>query len=92
MIVEKVLNNNVVVVSFDFLGHGDDKTDFSFFTLSLCIEYLEEVIKYTKDKYNVPVCLFGSGFGGYVILIDLLEVISIYIRLFCCVLLLIFAK
>ena len=77
-----LLNNNVGVVSFDFPGHGDDKTDFSLFTLSLCIEYLEEVFKYTKDKYNVPVCLFGSGFGGYVILIDLLEVISIYIRLF----------
>ncbi len=63
-----LLNNNVGVVSFDFPGHGDDKTYFSLFNLSLCIEYLEEVIKYTKDNYNVPICLFGSSFGGYVIL------------------------
>ena len=63
-----LINNNIGVVSFDFPGHGDDKTDFSLFNLSLCIKYLEEVIKYAKDKYNVPICLFGSSFGGYVIL------------------------
>ena len=63
-----LLNKNIGVVSFDFPGHGDDKTDFSFFNLSLCIEYLEEVIEYVKNKYNVPICLFGSSFGGFVIL------------------------
>ena len=68
-----LLNNNIGVVSFDFPGHCDDKTDFSLFNLSLCIEYLEEVIKYTKDKYNVPICLFGSSFGGYVILNKLIR-------------------
>ena len=26
-----LLNKNIGVVSFDFPGHGDDKTDFSFF-------------------------------------------------------------
>ena len=26
-----LLNNNVGVISFDFPGHGDDKTDFSLF-------------------------------------------------------------
>lgn len=68
-----LLNNNVGVISFDFPGHGDDKTDFSLFNLSLCIEYLKEVIKSTKDKYNVPICLFGSSFGGYVILSRLIR-------------------
>ena len=63
-----LLNNNISVVSFDFPGHGDDKTPFSLFNLSLCIEYLEEVIKYIKNKYNVPICLFGSSFGGFVVL------------------------
>ena len=63
-----LLNNNIGVVSFDFPGHGDDKTPFSLFNLSLCIEYLEEVIKYIKNKYNVPICLFGSSFGGFVVL------------------------
>ena len=63
-----LLNNNIGVVSFDFPGHGDDQTPFSLFNLSLCIEYLEEVIKYIKNKYNVPICLFGSSFGGFVVL------------------------
>ena len=63
-----LLNNNIGVVSFDFPGHGNDKTPFSLFNLSLCIEYLEEVIKYIKNKYNVPICLFGSSFGGFVVL------------------------
>ena len=63
-----LLKNNVGFIAFDFPGHGDDKTDFSFFSLNLCLECLEKVICYVKNKYNVPICLFGSSFGGFVVL------------------------
>lgn len=70
----KSLNDlKIGLISFDFPGHGDDTTDFSKFSLNLCITYLEETIKKTKDKYNVPIYLFGSSFGGFVILNKILK-------------------
>ena len=62
-----LLTNKIGIISFDFPGHGEDKTDFVYFNLSLCISYLEEMIDYVKIKYNVPIYLFGSSFGGCVI-------------------------
>ena len=48
-----LLTNKIGIISFDFPGHGEDKTDFVYFNLSLCISYLEEMIDYVKIKYNV---------------------------------------
>ena len=68
-----LLTNKIGIISFDFPGHGEDKTDFVYFNLSLCISYLEEMIDYVKIKYNVPIYLFGSSFGGFVILNKLIK-------------------
>ena len=68
-----LLTNKIGIISFDFPGHGEDKTDFLYFNLSLCISYLEEMIDYVKIKYNVPIYLFGSSFGGFVILNKLIK-------------------
>ena len=65
---DDLLKNKIGIISFDFPGHGEDKTDFSLFNLNLCITYLEEMITYVKTKYNVPIYLFGCSFGGFVIL------------------------
>ncbi len=70
---ENLLNENIGIVSFDFPGHGEDNTDFSDFDLSLCITYLDRVIQYVKDKYNVPIYLFGCSFGGFVILNKIIQ-------------------
>lgn len=70
---EELLKFNIGVVSFDFPGHGEDTTDFSSFDLSLCISYLEKVIQYIKEKYHVPISLFGCSFGGFVILNKLIN-------------------
>ncbi len=70
---KNLIQHNIGIIAFDFPGHGADKTDFSKFDLSLCISYLNEVIKYVISNYNVPICLFGSSFGGFVILNRLLE-------------------
>lgn len=64
----RLLVSNLGIYSFDFPGHGKDNTDFSKFNLKLCISYLNKVIGYVKEKYNVPIYLFGSSFGGFVIL------------------------
>ena len=60
-------NNNIGIISFDFPCHGEDKQENSYFTLDNCINYLDSVINYSK-KYNVPILLIGSSFGGYIIL------------------------
>lgn len=70
---DDLLKNKIGIISFDFPGHGEDKTDFSHFNLSLCISYLEEMITYAKTKYNVPIYLFGCSFGGFVILNKLIQ-------------------
>ena len=70
---DDLLKNKIGIISFDFPGHGEDKTDFSLFNLSLCITYLEEIITYVKTKYNVPIYLFGCSFGGFVILNKLMQ-------------------
>lgn len=68
-----LLKENIGVIAFDFPGHGNDETDFSSFDLGLCITYLEEMITYVKNKYNVPIYLFGCSFGGFVILNKLIQ-------------------
>ena len=70
---DDLLKNKIGIISFDFPGHGEDKTDFSLFNLNLCITYLEEVITYAKITYNVPIYLFGCSFGGFVILNKLIQ-------------------
>ena len=67
---DKLLENNIGVVAFDFPGHGEDKTNFSKFNLDLCISYLEEVIEKYKDK---QIYLLGSSYGGFVILNKLIR-------------------
>ena len=68
-----LINHDIGIIAFDFPGHGEDTTDFSKFDLSLCINYLNDIIKYVKINYNVPICLFGCSFGGFVILNRLIK-------------------
>lgn len=70
---KKLLENNLGVYAFDFPGHGNDHTSFSKFTLKLCIDYLDDVISYVNEKFDVPIYLFGCSFGGFVILNRLID-------------------
>lgn len=65
---KRLLENKLGIYAFDFPGHGEDGTEFSQFTLNSCISYLNDVISYVGDKYNVPIYLFGCSFGGFIIL------------------------
>ena len=65
---DKLVKNNIGLIAFDFPGHGEDNTDFKDFNLDLCIDYLNRVITSIKNEYDVPIYLFGSSFGGFVIL------------------------
>lgn len=64
---KELYKNNISMVSFDLPAHGEDKTEFKDFTLNESINYLTNVIKYVKTKYK-EIYLFGSSYGGFVIL------------------------
>lgn len=59
----RLLENKFGIYAFDFPSHGEDNTEFSQFTLNSCISYLNDVISYVGNKYNVPIYLFGCSFG-----------------------------
>lgn len=69
---KKLYKDNVSMISFDLPAHGEDKTEYKNFTLNESIKYLANVIKYAKTKYK-EVYLFGSSYGGFVILNYLIE-------------------
>ncbi len=69
---KKFYKNNISMISFDLPAHGEDKTEFKNFTLKESINYIDNVIKYAKTKYK-DIYLFGSSYGGYVILNYLIE-------------------
>lgn len=66
---ELLNDNNIGIISFDFPCHGDDLSNDSDFNLKMSILYLNKVISFVKNKYNnIPICLMGSSYGGYIIL------------------------
>ena len=63
---------------FDFPAHGESPLDSDFFTLSNCADSLMAVAAYAKEQYPdvEDLCIFASGFGAYITLLcleDLLE-------------------
>ncbi len=52
------------VVAFDFEGCGESEGDFADITLSRQVSNLQDVIKYVRQKYKLPIILLGRSFGG----------------------------
>ena len=64
-------------VRFDFPSHGQNTEER--FTLELCQQTLLEVARYAKEKFpQVPdLCIFATGFGAYVTLSVLEELLEL---------------
>ena len=59
------------------ISHGEDGNDFKKFNLSNCISYLKDTINYIKEKNkDSEIYLFGSSYGGFVILNAYKEIID----------------
>lgn len=57
------------IISFDFPCHGKDSTNYQDVTYDMCYQYIDEVVKFVKNKYpNVSISLMGESFGGYMVL------------------------
>ena len=59
-----------VVYRFDFPAHGANPHDSTFFTLKNCQQTLMAVAQHAKESYPdvEDLCIFASGFGAYVVL------------------------
>ena len=63
---------------FDFPAHGESPMDSDSFTLENCVDSLYAVARYARERYPQveDLCIFATGFGAYVTLTalqDLLE-------------------
>ena len=67
------------VYRFDFPAHGESPLDDSFFTLKNCQEVLMSVAKHAKESYPEveDLCIFATGFGAYVTLVCLEELLDL---------------
>ena len=63
-----LLKSKYNIFSIDLPCHGKDKTNYKEFNLDICIKYVLDTISYLKNKYNSNIYLFGSSYGGFVIL------------------------
>ena len=70
----KVLNdNNIGVISYDGPSQGEDKTPNNKYFFIQCLSYLDRVIEYVYIKYHKDIVLFGTSYGGFIVLSYLLN-------------------
>lgn len=62
---------NIGLVCFDFPGHGQSEVDGNYFTVENSINDLNEVEKYVKEKYKLPIGIFATSYGGYITLLNI---------------------
>ena len=66
-------------IRFDFPGHGQSPLTDAFFTLDNCRQSLLAAAEYAKQQYPEveDLCIFASGFGAYMVLICLEELVRL---------------
>lgn len=68
-----------VTIRFDFPGHGKSPLDGSHFTLANCMDSLLTVARFARQRYPdiEDLCIFATGFGAYVTLICLDQLLEL---------------
>ncbi len=66
------------VLRFDFPAHGENPLESDAFTLENCVESLLAVARYARETYPQveDLCIFATGFGAYVTLVALEELLE----------------
>lgn len=67
-----------VSLRFDFPAHGESPLDSTYLTLDNCVNSLLTVAEYARKQYPEveDLCIFASGFGAYVTLIALQDLME----------------
>ena len=67
MLLEKMPNYKIGVISFDFPAHGDSPVDTEKLSIENCISDLESIEKYVQSiAPSTELCYFSSSFGAYI--------------------------
>ena len=69
ILMRELAKQNIGVVAIDLPGHGENKTKL---TIDNCIKDISDV-ETSLRRYNKPISLYGSSFGGYVVMAYLLH-------------------
>ena len=66
------------VLRFDFPAHGDSPLNSDRFTLGNCRETLRTTARWFREQYPEvkDLCIFASGFGAYVTLLELEDLVA----------------
>ena len=71
---EMILPLGIGLIAFNYPGHGFSKAGKDDFTLENCCSDFNTVEEYIRNKYkNIPIGLFGTSLGGYLILLKINE-------------------
>lgn len=71
-LAEKMLPHNIGVICFDFPSHGKSKVNADELTIDNCIQDIEDIKKYIKERFNnIPIDIFATSFGAYITLLDI---------------------
>lgn len=64
---------------FDFPAHGESPMDSSAFTLRGCLDTLYAAARHAKEQYPdvEDLCIFATGFGAYVTLLSLQDLLEL---------------
>lgn len=69
---EMISSLDIGLVAFNYPGHGFSKAGKDDFTLENCLSDFNTVEEYIRKKYeNIPIGLFGTSLGGYLILLKI---------------------
>lgn len=84
VIANKLLQNGVSSISFDFPGHSDSIQGTDKLNVEVCSSYIDSVVEYLKSAYgnDVNISFFAISFGAYILLNKLIGDNSEYKNIF----------
>ena len=83
IISEKLLENNIMSISFDFPMHGASAKNRNNLLVQNCIEDINYVYTYIVSKFKPQyISIFGVSFGGYIALLNAFNTKNNYKHIF----------
>lgn len=72
LLADKIKNDKIGVITFDFPGHGKSEVEADELTLNNCISDLETVEEYARNEFkNAKIGVFATSFGAYITLLKI---------------------
>lgn len=75
LLAKEMTKEGFGVVCFDFPGHGESEVEADKLTIDNCINDIETVEEYIKEKYGkqMKIDLFATSFGAYIALLKIFK-------------------